>query len=161
MAFWRARHLAGASVHPASNLARPWIAWTVSSVDVDHGHHRDDATQKCNSALISSGDRTCCGMHSGLCSSSPSSCPMCGRGPRALCENAPDAAATSGTSDPNPRCTPLAWKATNSPLSLTHGALASLGNVDLTTTQKCYQSPMPRELPNRNLHRPHRLNAGQ
>ena len=41
------------------------------------------------------------------------------RGQHALCENAPDAAAAPGTSGPIPGCTPLAWKATSSPLSLT------------------------------------------
>ena len=150
MALRRARHLADASANHAANLARSWIAWTVSSVGDDHGHHRDIATQKCKSASISSGDRACCGMRSGLCSSSPSSCSMCSRGPCALCENSPDVAAAPGASGTSPGCTPLAWKATSSPLSLSHGALASPGNVDLSTAQRC-----------RDLHRPHPLDVGQ
>ena len=132
---WRPGAQDTLQVHLASSLARPWIAWIVSSVGADHGHHRDNATQKCNSASIASGDHTCCRMCSGLCSSSLSSCPMCGRRPRALCGDAPGAAAAPGSS-PSPGCTPLAWKATSSPLSLTHGALVSPGNVDLATAQK-------------------------
>ena len=66
VALRRARHMAGAYAHPASNIARPWIPWTVPFVGVDHGHHRDNATRKCNSASISAGNRTGCGMQSGM-----------------------------------------------------------------------------------------------